>query len=59
MEWPTKVIYILISLKPLVFEKRMDLVLSYPKSTDSLLSMKLWYNNENSLFKTFSIFLIS
>ena len=57
MEWPTK--DTLISLKPLVFEKRMDLVLSYPKSTDSLLPMKLWYNNENSLFKTFSIFLIS
>ena len=29
MEWPTK--DILISFKPLVFEKRMDLVLSSPK----------------------------
>ena len=29
MEWPTK--DTLISLKPLVFEKRMDLVLSSPK----------------------------
>ena len=29
MEWPSK--DILISLKPLVFEKRMDLVLSSPK----------------------------
>ena len=55
MEWPAK--DILISFKPLVFEKRMDLVLSSPKWIDSLLSMNHWYNYENSLFKTFWIFL--
>ena len=57
MEWPAK--YILISFKPLVFENRMDLVLSSPKWSDSLLSMNHWHNHENYLFKTFSIFLTS
>ena len=54
MEWPPK--YILISLKRLVFEKRMDLVLSPPKWIDSLLATNRWHSDENSLFKTFSIF---
>ena len=34
MEWPAK--DVLISLKPLVFEKRTDLVLSSPKLIDGL-----------------------
>ena len=51
MEWPTK--DILISFKPLVFEKRMDIVWSSSKWIDSLLSMNHWHNDENSLFKTF------
>ena len=37
MEWPAK--DILISLNSFAFEKRMDLVLSSPEWTDSLLSM--------------------
>ena len=54
MEWPAKAI--LIFLKPLVFEKRMDLALSSPKWIDSLLSMNHWHSNKNSLFKAFQFF---
>ena len=57
MEWPAK--DTLTSLKPLVFENRMDLVLSSPKWIDSLLSINHWYSVENYLFKIFSIFLAS
>ena len=45
-----------MSLEPLAFEKRMDLVLSSPKWIDSLLSRNHWHGNENPLFETFSIF---
>ena len=54
IEWAAK--DILIYLKHLVFEKRLDLVLSSPKWSDSLLSINHWHSNENSLFKIFSIF---
>ena len=54
MGWPAK--YILISLKSLLFEKRMDLVWSPLKWADSLLSMKHWYSDKKSLFKTSSVF---
>ena len=54
MEWPAKGIS--ISLIPLVFENRMDLVLSSPKWIDSLLSMNHWHNDENFLFKTSPFF---
>ena len=53
MEWPTK--NILISIKPLAFEKRTDLVLCSPKWIDSLLSMNHWHSDKNYLFKTFSV----
>ena len=45
-----------VTFKPPVFEKRMDLVLSSPKWIHSLLSRNHWYSDENSLFKTFSVF---
>ena len=54
MEWAAK--DVLISLKPLAFGKRMDLVLSSPKYIDSLFAMNHGHSDENSLFKTFSIF---
>ena len=57
MEWPAK--DLLIFLKPLTFEKRIDLVLSSPKSIDSLLSRKHWHSDEDYLSKTFPIFLTS
>ena len=47
---------VLISLKLLAFGKRMDLVLSSPKYIDSLFAMNHGHSDENSLFKTFSIF---
>ena len=56
VEWPAKDIPIF--LKPLISEKRMDLVLSSPKGIDISFSMNHWHSDENSLFKTFSIFLM-
>ena len=48
---------ILISVKPLAFEKKMDLVLSFPKWINSLLPMNHWHSDENSLIKEpFSVF---
>ena len=54
IKWPAK--DILIYFKHLAFEKRLDLVLSSPKWSDSLLSINHWHSNENSLFEIFSIF---
>ena len=57
MEWLAK--DILISFKPCVFEKRTDLVLSSPKLINSFMPMNHWHNDENALFKTFSILMPS
>ena len=57
MEWPAKDVS--ISLKPLPFEKRKDLVSSSSKWIDSLFSKNHWNSDENSLFKKCSIFLTS
>ena len=54
MKWPTKDIS--IPLKPLVFEKRVDLVSSSPKLIDSLLSLTHWHNDENLYLKQFVCF---
>ena len=55
MQWSAK--DILIPLKLVALETRMDLVLSSPKGTDSLLSLKNWHDEEksfiNSLFQFF------
>ena len=55
MESPDK--DILIPLKSLAFEKRIDLVLSVSKQINSLLSMNHWHSDKNSFFIKFSIFL--
>ena len=59
IEWPAK--NILVSLKPVALEKRMDLVLLSPKWIDRVLSMNYWDSDNvyltNFIFNTFSIFL--